>query len=430
MDEGVFYYSMQDDMKTLIATSLAHLANDGTTYIFITLYPILFPLEYYSLGIPKLPALFLIGVLVALQNVFSVVASPLVGRIADKTRRYRGLLSLGLFLMGVGVVGYALSVLLVSGGLLFLILIPFSIIAGIGGAFYHPLGGSMLSQTWPYRSVGKAMGINGASGSTGRALYPLLVVSLVAYLTTPGVIVLAFLGFAIALVIYFILRKVNFALTQQASSIDKLTKKENESKLRKTTIPLRTIIRSILVLTIVAFLRGVFALGVVSFIPEYLERVSGVKYGVELGLVFSLILTLPVLGQLAFGTLADNLGRRLALGISTIGSSVAILLLLETNNIYLQLSLLALFGFFVFTQFPLLMPLSSNAVPKEAVTLSNSIVWGIGNSGGNSLGPFLVGLLATPFFLGSLNGAFFVVAIISLVSAPMLTFVPEVQKGR
>ncbi len=425
---------MQDRIKSLIATSLAHFVNDGNIYVFITLYPILFPLAYYSLGSSKLPTLFLIGILIALQNVFSVVSSPLVGRLADKTKGYRVLLSLGLFLMGIGIAGSALSIFFASGARVFLLLIPFSVIAGIGGSFYHPLGGSVLSETWPSRSIGRAMGINGASGSAGRAIYPLLVVALVAYFTAPAVIVLALLSFVIAFSVLIILKETNlFVVVPAAKEQNQIGNSEagnsNDEKIRKTTtIPIRVILHSILALTVVAFLKGVFALGIVSFIPEYLEQVGGMNYGVGLGLALLLILTLPVLGQLIFGSFADKFGRRLALGITTVGSGVAILVLLETHNLYLQIALLALFGFFAFTQFPLLMPLARSAVPREAATLSNSIVWGIGNSGGNALGPFLVGLLASPFFLGSLNGAFLVVTIISLISTPLLLFVPMAQK--
>jgi FSR family fosmidomycin resistance protein-like MFS transporter len=422
---------MQSNMKSLVATSLAHFVNDGNIYVFITLYPILFPLEYYSLGSTKLPSLFLIGILIALQNAFSVVASPPVGRTADRTGKYRGLLSLGLCLMGIGIAGYALSILFVSGGLLFLTLIPFSIIAGIGGAFYHPLGGSVLSKTWPYRSVGRAMGINGAMGSTGRALFPLLVVSLVTFLAIPGVMVLALLGFVIALLVFIILREVNFFTpTKQTDTVgaSKIQERYDDKKIRKHEISILSVIHSILALTIVAFLRGVFSFGVVSFVPEYLESVSGLKYGITLGLALTLVLALPIFGQLFFGTLADKFGRRLVLGITTVGSAMAILLLLYTHDVYLEIILLTLFGFFAFTQFPLLMPLSSNAVPREAATLSNSIVWGIGNSGGNSIGPFLVGLLASPSFLSTLNGAFLIVTIISLLSTPLLLFVPKAQQ--
>jgi FSR family fosmidomycin resistance protein-like MFS transporter len=419
---------MQDRIKSLVATSLAHFVNDGNVYVFITLYPILFPLPYYSLGSTKLSALFLIGILTALQNIFSVAASPLIGRIADRTRRYRGLLSLGLFLMGIGIAGYALSIRFAQGFYLFLLLVPFSIIAGIGGAFYHPLGGSVLSETWPFRTLGRAMGMNGAFGSIGRAIYPLFVVALVAFFTVPAVLALAVLGFIIGFFIIAIMKQMNFTQSRQLGNDDTKGLEEGNN-VRKNAIPFSVIFRRIFALTIVSFMRGVFAFGIVTFVLEYLERVGHLSYGLELGLAFTLILALPIAGQPFFGMFADRFGRRLALGISTLGSGVAILFLLDTSYLYLEIVLLALFGFFVFTQFPLVIPLATSAVPREASTLSNSIVWGIGNGGGNALGPFLVGLLAAPALLGSLNGAFLLVTIISLGSIPLLLLVPKPQSN-
>src|SRR5487761_164762 len=102
---------MQERMKSLVATSLAHFVNDGNIYVFITLYPRLFPLS---------SELFLIGVLASLQNLFSVLTSPFVGRFADARRNYGALLSMGLILLGISIGGYSLSVLFFSGFSLFL----------------------------------------------------------------------------------------------------------------------------------------------------------------------------------------------------------------------------------------------------------------------------------------------------------------------
>jgi MFS transporter, FSR family, fosmidomycin resistance protein len=414
-------------IQSLIATSLAHFANDGNGYVFITLYPFLFPLTSYTLGVSNVSSLLIIGILASLLNLFSVIASPLVGRMADRTRRYGQLMSLGLFLMGVGIAGYALTNLFASGAELFFLLIPFSIIGGIGSSFYHPLGGSVLSQTWPVSSIGRAMGINGSSGSTGRAVYPLLVTSLVAFLTIPSVITLAVLSFVIGLLVVSILRRTNLGApnTEQFGAND--GKASNNSENKAKSIPVRAILNSILALTIASFMKGMFSFGIVSFIPEYLQRVSGIT-GFRSGLAFSLILTLPVLAQPVFGSIADRFGRRLALGITTAGSGLAIILLLYTRDAYLQVALLALFAFFTFTQFPLLMPLATSVVPKEAATLSNSIVWGFGNAGGGAVGPFIVGLLASPSYLGTLNGAFLVVTIVSIISVGILPFVPKAPK--
>lgn len=80
---------MEYRIQSLIATSLAHFANDGNGYVFITLYPFpffLFPLTSYTFGVSNVSSLLIIGILASLLNLlFSVVASPLVHRMADRT---------------------------------------------------------------------------------------------------------------------------------------------------------------------------------------------------------------------------------------------------------------------------------------------------------------------------------------------------------
>lgn len=414
-------------IRSLVATSLSHFANDGNSYVFITLYPILFPLAAYSLGTTKLTSLFIIGVLGALVNLSTTVASPLVGEAADKTRRFGFLLSLGLILLGIGIAGYALSTIGASGIVLFFLLVPFSIIGGIGGAFYHPLGGSVLSSTWPTKVIGRAMGINGAIGSTGRALYPLMVTALVAYFAIPSVTALAILSFAIAGFVSFTLSRTS---PTKGERNDAAAKKKKEREANRVAIPLKVILPPILALTVMSFMRGIFAMGIMNFLPVYLEHAGGLSYSVGLGLALTVILILPILGQPLFGMVADRYGRRLSIAITTVGSSIAILVSLTTNNIFFIIAMFSLYAFFTFTQFPLQLPLATAAVPEGGGTLSNSIVWGIGNSGGGTVGPFLVGLLASLPIVGSLNGAFLIVTIISLLSVPLLFLVPKAPKTK
>ena len=383
--------------------------NDGSLYVFISLYPILFPLTSQYVYI---------GALGGLLSLFSVALSPFLGRFADRRRNYGTLLFLGLCLLGIGIIGYGIFSRLASGESLFIFLIPFSIIAGLGSAFYHPLGGTVLHSTWDSRSIGRAMGINGSSGSVGRAVYPLIVAALVIYLTTLSVIALAFLAFGAAFVVLNILKNVN--LFGAAKTEDKVNQKN-------TQIPIKKILPLILPLTIVSFLKGVFSIGIVNFILVFLKHNSGLDYGLSL-IVFALILTMPIAGQIVFGFIADKHGRRLALGITTTGSGAAILIVLTTSNLYIQVACFAIFGFFALTGFPLLLPLASSAVPKEATTFSNSIVWGIGNVGGGALGPTLIGILAQFIFHESLGDAFFVVTIISLSSLTVLPFVATKPK--
>lgn len=384
--------------------------NDGSLYVFITLYPKLLPLPSESV---------LIGSLAGMQNAFSVAASPVVGRTADAKRNYARLLSLGLALLGAGIVGFSFSGLFASGFNLFLLLIPFAVIAGVGSSFYHPLGASVLSEKWKSHMLGRLMGINGAIGSVGRAVFPLMVVALAVYFGISYVSLLAVFAVISVAIILKLLGKMNFTgardPTKQASIASKL--------------PIGSILPKILALTVLSFLKGFFTVGVVDFIPVYLKTISGLKYGLELGGVFTLVLATAIFGQPVLGLVADKLGRRLTLGITVAASSLAILFLLSTSNLLFQVISLAAFGFFGLTGFPMLLPLATSVVPKEATTMSNSIVWGFGNVGGGAAGPFVVGLLATPAFFGSLNEPFFIAAVVSLASLVLLPFIPR-PKGR
>lgn len=399
---------MQDSAKSLLATSFAHFINDGSLYVFIAMYPKLLPLPSESA---------LIGSLAGTQNLFSVAASPWVGRTADAKKNYARLLEVGLSLLGAGILGFSFSGLFTSGFNLFLLLIPFAVVAGIGSSFYHPLAASILSEKWHSHMLGRAMGINGAVGSFGRAIFPLIVVALAVYFGVPSIALLAVLAFIFTGLVFQILGKMSFA-GKQAKEVSS-----------HNTYPLGSILPKILALTVVSFLKGFSTVGVVDFIPVFLKNVSGFKYGLALGGVFTLVLAVAIFGQPALGLLADKFGRRLILGVTSAGAGLAIIFLLSTSNLILQVASLAAFGFFGLTGFPMLLPLATSVVPKEARTMSNSIVWGIGNVGGAAAGPFVVGLLATPAFFGSLSEPFLIAAAFSLASLFLIPFIPR-PKGQ
>lgn len=402
---------MQDNTKSLVALSLAHFVNDGSLYVFITLYPKLLPLS---------SDLILIGSLASLQNIFSVVASPIVGRTADAKKNYVRLLVTGLSLMAFGIIGFSVSGIFASGIWLFLLLIPFAVTAGVGSSFYHPLAASMLNEKWGSGLLGRALGINGAIGSTGRALFPVIVVALAVFYGIPSVGLLALIVFACIVIVVPILRNMTFGSKEQIP--------DSQSVPSRQSIPLRLLLPKILALTIVSFLKGFFTIGVVDFIPVYLKTDMGLRYGLELGAIFTLVLAMAIFGQPALGLVADKLGRRLTLGISTAGASLCIFLLISTSSLPLQVISLAVFGFIGLTGYPMLLPLASSIVPKEATATSNSIVWGFGTVGGGAVGPFVIGLLSGPAFFGSLNGPFFIAATVSIVAIPLLPLVPRPKR--
>jgi MFS transporter, FSR family, fosmidomycin resistance protein len=408
--------------NTLRATSIAHFVNDGSFYVMITLYSRLLPLA------SQLP---LIGILAGILNLLSVVASPIIGRTADRKKNYARLISLGLFMMGLGVAGYSLSHIFASGFTLFLILVPFAVIAGVGSSFYHPLGATILHEKWKSQSLGRAMGINGSMGSAGRAVYPLIVSALVVYFTIPSVTVLAIVAFLSAFLVLKILSQLSFGKSEigDAAATEQNSSQQQQEHNSSTSPPKRTTVSSILPkivpLTVLSFLRGFYMFGITSFALSYFQHVSGIVSTLERGAIFSVILGMAIFGQPFLGHIADKYGRRLILGISIIASSAGIFFALSVTNLYLEIFGFAVFGLFGLTGFPLILPLASAAVPKDATALSNSIVWGVGNVGGGALGPVVIGLLAGPALFNSLREPFLIAALMSLVSLALLPLVPK-----
>lgn len=403
--------------STLVATSLAHFVNDGSLYILITLYSKLLPSEYL-----------LIGILGALQNTFSVAVGPIVGRKADASKSYGKLLSIGILFIGVGILGYSASTVFVHGFSRFIFLLPFSVLAGIGSCFYHPIGAAAIHDKWTGKKVGWAMGVNGSIGSLGRATYPLFTIALVVYLTIPSVGVLAAVAFVSASLIASMLRGVQFGRSQSVTENAKSSEIGEVPHEKAVQVPLSQILPRVLGLTIIAFSRSLLSQGIVYFVPSYISRVLGIQYGFELGVMFSLMLGMAVVGQPVFGSIADRIGRKLTLGIAMVGTSIGLLLFLQSTNVVMATIFLSVFGFFVFTGFPLIMPLATSIVPEGAGVMSGSIVWGVGIIGGGAVGPLLVGVLAQPFALGSLSIAFYVLAFAAIASIALLPSIPKMSE--
>ena len=430
---------MHDSSKSLLATALAHFINDGCLAVFPILYPILVSLYGFSDST--------VGIIATILGASSIAASPFIGRRSDVGRSYVTLILTGIVTIGLGLAAFALAMVFLGTGDphdLLLILIPFVLIAGFGASFYHPLGAAILNEQWSSQSRGRAMGINGSMGSLGILVYPLIAVALISSVSILTIGMLGVISSAAALPIYFVMRNVYFArksgtapaggavnsspgtTTATAGDISKVAKSRRPSDPNSWAepIPIRAVIPPILVLTVSTFLRATFAQSIIQFMPLYLTSESHVPYSF-VGIAVAIMPGMGIVSQPFFGHLADRYGRRLLLGISSFGAAVSIILFVATSNIILEEIFLALFGLFQFTGFPLILALAIDISPKGATTISNSIVWGFGNLGGAAVGPIIVGVLAETAFPGSLGSAFFVIALIGLLSVALLPVVPR-----
>ena len=119
----------------------------------------------------------------------------------------------------------------------------------------------------------------------------------------------------------------------------------------------------------------------------------------------------------------DRLDHRLVMAVSAAGASAAIVGFVSAGGVESYV-FLSLFGFFAYTGFPVLLSLAADYAPAGASSLGNSLVWGLGTTGGNALGPLLVYALVLNDY-GRLGASFEYMAALALVSAAGAILIPK-----
>lgn len=388
--------------QALLAASLAHFTNDGNSIMFTVLI-----VYYLSMRIP----LAYLGGAAALSNLVSGLISERIGFWADRSGRRGMMMALGIGLLGLACVVFSASFFLPASASL--IILPGVTLLGIGLAFYHPLGGSIIAFAVRGKTFSRQMGINGSFGSVGRALFPTLIVGLVSILGAPlGLLALGGTVAFIGITIFWLSRRFDEHMERATQS-------------QATTRPsLRPYRKFILALTGVFLVSAIFSSGVTTYIPAYFERVYG-SAGVA-GLMTSVILLTPIIGQPVQGYIAGRAGGRRALQITVTGSALAFSLFLYSQDIVLQVLSLGLLAFFVYTGFPVIIGYATQTTPRESITRVNAIIWGFGSIIGSALGASLGGALTQVY---GFQTAFAVSWAFGLLAIAMLPLVPAGVAG-
>ncbi len=397
-------------LRALAFTSLAHFLNDS----FLVTMSILIDF-YLSM---KISALYL-GSMAALVNILSGVASPFVSSHADRKGRHNLLMLIGFLMIGVSAVLFAWS--FVAGSLIRLVLIGLgSTLLGLGLSFYHPLGGAILQRAYE-GNAGPALGVNGAFGSLGRALFPAAIV--LAIRALGGGLALSLIGvyvFILSAIIYIGLRPIRMPST-------------NESRSRSAA-RLSAYYYALVPLTIMIFVRAMFMSGVQTYVPTYID--ASLHSKVLMGLVVTASYATAIFGQPFFGWLVGRIGGRNVIIITTVASTISYIAFLLTRGVYLVATLLAVYSFFAMSGFPVLLGYVSEFVGPEARAQANSLVWGIGNTVGGAVGIIIGGVLVNiprvraVVTMSGLSAAMWAFAVFAVISTAMLVIVPEGRRGK
>ncbi|MGC8581410.1 MAG: MFS transporter [Thermoplasmata archaeon] len=365
-------YNGGNETKSLLYTSLGHFLNDGVYFLF----PVI--VTFFSIEKGFNP--FIITLLFGLYYGSSALFTVYISYSSDISQNFGKNLSIGIALLSVGIAGLAYALTLSNFYYIFTIASISSIVMGIGGGYYHPLGAAILQKVSSSKTLGKNLGINGGMGSLGRALYPIVLFELIVmfnYNVSFGIISL--IGFAGAFAIYLGLK-----------NIDKGNSKNN-SKSKGISSVKASLTKGVLILAIITFVRSIATQGIVSWLPTYLSYTRGLGDSLSLGIMMTVIYTIAIIGQPIFGILLDVMDKRGLFIIATIGTGITTLGFVYLSGT-LGIVFLIAFSFFNFSGFPLLMSLTKDYV-KETSSMSNSLVWGIAGNTGMFIGPVITGYI-------------------------------------
>lgn len=383
---------MISKFRALFFTSVAHFFNDGTFLIF----PLLI-VYYEELHVSDV----LLGSVAVLYTLISGLLSPPIGDFADKHQRDSLLIMIGIALEGFSMILFALS----FKGFTEIFMIIGAMILGIGQAFYHPIGGSVLANVFG-KSSGRALGINGSMGSIGRSMMPSIVAFLILILSA----LYGLLVFGIIMLIASTIIRLGLTGYVKTSPTRK-AKEKLENKFKKF----------LLLLGVMVFLRSMFITGVTTFTGKYVFSIYHSAFLAGIFLTIGFIGS--IFGQPLFGIITERKGGKFAFILSSIMSIAFFLGFLEIKQFILSSLVYTLFTFAAFSSFPVLLGYVSQVFPKSFVTVANSYVWGIGVTVGGAAGDALI-----TAFLGyniPLITSFIALVIIAFVSLLMTPLLPK-----
>ncbi len=409
---------MKREIRALTFTSMAHLVNDGN----FLLYPVL--ITFYS----QLPNVHLValGIMAVIYYILQGSLSAPLGVLADRYDRDPLFIGFGIGIQAAAMFLFALP--FVYPSLIYWLLISGAILLGIGQAFYHPLGATVIYHTYGSQKAPPAMGVNGSFGSVGRAAMPIIIVALVGAVGGfSGLSAIAVYTIIASIVIYAGLnffRRRDYRTTEDKAQDEIVVGKKKGMQLYWAMI---------VTITVVIFLRSMFNIAVVTFVPTYIDNIVGSSS--IMGTVLTLAFIPPIFGQVWFGNLTSKYGGKVTVGISTaLSVLIFFILLLFSGGVaaHGQLYAVAFIGisygayaFLTFSGFPILLGYVGQIVPKALSTQANAMVWGVGQTIGGGVG---IALMSGLLFRLSLTQAFWIMMIFAAISVLLVPLLPSKKR--
>jgi MFS family permease len=373
----------------------------------VVLYSLVLSHLMQALGMDKGTA----GLLNSLTLLASAAGGLLFGFVADRIGRTRALMiSILVYSLSSGACGLSSSIIQLA---------IFRFILGLGMGGEWTTGAALIAETWPAEHRGKALGLMQSTWAIGE----MIAAAVVAFvLPRYGWRAVFFVGVLPALFVLWIRRDVPeseiWLKQQQATSAGSLR------------ILWRKDLRRNGLLATAMNACGMFGYwGLFTWIPAYLSLpVEQGGRGLDLMKTTAWLLIMGVgkwFGYTLFGFFADSVGRRKSYVTYLLVAAALVPLFGMAKSPALLLLLgpfVAFFGTGFFSGFS---ALASELFPTEIRATAMGLTYNVGR-GFSAAAPFIVGLLANHFGLGS---AFFLQAAAFFVAALLALALPE-TKGR
>ena len=390
--------------RTLVAGGLGWLLDA----MDVMLYSLVLSHLMRDLGMGKGTA----GLLNSLTLLASAAGGLFFGVLADRVGRTRALMvSILVYSVASGACG--LSTTIVQLGV-------FRFILGLGMGGEWTTGAALIAETWPAQHRGKALGLMQSMWAVGE-----IVAAGVVALMLPrfGWRAVFFVGVLPALIVFWIRRDV----PEPEIWLRNREARPADGSLR--VLWRRDLRRNAIVATAMNACAMFGYWGLFTWIPAYLSLpVAQGGRGLDLMKTTTWLIVMGVgkwLGYVLFGFFADAVGRRGSYVTYLVAAAALVPLygIAETPLTLLLLGpLVAFFGTGFFSGFA---TVTSELFPTEIRGTAMGLTYNVGR-GLSAAAPFVVGLLANRFGLGS---AFFLQAAAFLAAALLALALPE-TKGK